>query len=184
MADSFTLPFRFIHPPGFSRTSSQMTPGHPREGCFSTTVPKFPFFFFSPPTFLVAFIPHTSTHFSERSKETSIARVGNRLMFYENEMESSSMCRPIYTAPCRAGRGRACPTLHIYDKNSIGWRRRLSFVECLMPGTRRPTRAEGMNKWRAQSCYSLAGKLVYRAEHESKKKYLFTHPCRLYAPVY
>ncbi len=89
MADSFTLPFRFIHPPGFSRTSSQTTPGHPREGCFSTTVPKF-LFFLSPPIFLVAFIPHTSTHFSKRSKATSIVRVGNRLMLYENEMESSS----------------------------------------------------------------------------------------------
>jgi hypothetical protein len=80
-----------------------------------------------------------------------------------------------YTPPWRASRGRACPTLHIYDKNSIGWRGRLSFVECLMPGTRRPTRAEGMNKWRAQSCYSLPGKLVYRAEHESKKIFIYTH---------
>lgn len=44
-----------------------------------------------------------------------------------------------------------------------------------MPGTRRPTRAEGMNKWRAQSCYSLPGKLVYRAEHESKKIFIYTH---------
>ncbi|EFX84952.1 hypothetical protein DAPPUDRAFT_238505 [Daphnia pulex] len=39
----------------------------------------------------LAFIPHTSTHFSGRGKATSIPRVGNRLMLYENEMESSSI---------------------------------------------------------------------------------------------
>lgn len=110
---------RFIHPPGFTSLIPNDAGASPRGLFFPWRFQSF-FSFFS---FLVAFIPHTYTHFRSGGRRRRL-RLGNRLMLYKKRdgvllgLHPSAgrgelVPRPIYMIRTRLVDGEGCHLLNV-----------------------------------------------------------------------